>query len=333
MLLGPRTRRRLATGAVALAALLAGCGEDVPTADEAAADASDANSRLAAAVDGLAASGDGGSAEAVESAAASFEDALATAREVEDTQAADELVVSLEAARDAAARIEETSTILAEAREAIAGPDRYEPELARTAAQLRGERDAMRETRSSLREAGVEELDEPLRELDSSLGGAAARADRLARPHPVGPLRLDGLGPVDFGLPAAKVRRAFGPPEREEEVGFGLGAPSRIDWIYRVEPDLRVVFDAGSGELSGYSCSEKCALETAEGIGVGDTMASVRKEYGRELRPYVIGVGALALPASKDPNSGGLIFTGNPRGGGKVIAIAAFNSVAGPAGD
>jgi len=62
-------------------------------------------------------------------------------------------------------------------------------------------------------------------------------------------------------------------------------------------------------------------------------MAKVRREYGSALEEFPVGVGAIIVPASGAPGSGGLKFTGNAEGGGKVIAISAFDSLTGPAGD
>ena len=147
-------------------------------------------------------------------------------------------------------------------------------------------------------------------------------------------MRVDGIGKLTFELAStSQARREFGPPDRVEEVNFGTGEAPRFDWLYSEQPGFRLVFDSATDKVVGYQCIRKCDLETQLGIGVGDSMASVRQQHGRALKEYPVGVGALILPAGGDELSGGLIFTGGPKGGGDVIGISAFNTIAGPAGD
>ena len=155
----------------------------------------------------------------------------------------------------------------------------------------------------------------------------------VAPQGPSGPLRPDGIGELDFGDPVRVVRATFGVPDRREEVNFGGGKAPRVDWIYRSEPGLRIVFDNTRKTLSGYQCSGRCSLETEEGFGLGDEIAEVKREHGDELRPYPIGDGALFLPADDDELGGGIIFSSSPPGKGELISLAAFDTLAGPAGD
>lgn len=234
------------------------------------------------------------------------------------------------AASLASERGAEAAVLLEDARALIGDEDRYDPDLAETATALRSEREELRAEAEGLEGEDADSVRAELEAISKELGETAKRADELARPHPVGPLRADGLGPVDFGSRSADAMKAFGPPDGEEEVGFGAGPPPRLDWTYRAERDFRVVFDAGLGKLAGYQCIEDCELETETGIGVGDPLASVRREYGSKLEEYPIGVGAFIVPSGGDIGSGGLIFAAE---GGDVIAISAFNSLAGPAGE
>lgn len=326
-----RLRRFLIVAATALVILAAGCGEDPPTRAEIEADAAEAGSELASSVGRLARSPEE-PVESFDAVASGYEEAIEAAGEVEGG-APEDLVAALEAGRDAAMRLTETANLIVAAREEVSGPDRYERSLAETSARLRDEVESLAELRVSLAAADADALRGPLASLSRELGALARRADALATPHPFGPLEADALATVRFGSPSSRVRRAFGPPDSEQEVNFGLGPAPRFDWAYDAEPDLRIVFNAGSGKLSGYQCIESCSLETASGIGLGDPMAKARREYGSALEEFPVGVGALIVPASGAPGSGGLTFTGNAEGGGKVIAISAFDSLMGPAGD
>lgn len=318
---------------VAALVALAGCGEDRPTADQVAQDADDAKARLASALEGAAQDEDGDSSGEIEEIIATLDDVIAAAGEVEGEEPED-VVASVDATKDAAVEVEDVTVRLAEAREAVDGSDRYEPSLADTASTLKEDLRTLVEVGRSLRTARVDELDEALSELEGNVRETVIGATVLGRPHPVGPLRADGIGKLTFGLASvAAAQREFGPPDRVEEVNFGLGPPPRFDWLYSTQPDFRLVFDAATDKLAGYQCESKCALETQVGIGVGDSMAAVRREFGGKLEEYALGTGALILPASGGQGSGGLIFTSDPSGGDDVFAISAFDTLAGPAGD
>lgn len=150
---------------------------------------------------------------------------------------------------------------------------------------------------------------------------------------PVGPLRRDGIGSLDFGTPQDAVEQAFGAPDDKQEVNFGEGDAPRVDWLYDDAPGVRIIFDTARGELAGYQCQEGCALETEDGFGIGDPIADVKAKYGSELEDYAIGAGSLILPSGEDQIDGGLVFAASREGKGKLISLAAFDTIAGPAGD
>jgi hypothetical protein len=326
----------LMAAALAVTLAVAGCGEDEPTPADVGAGVVRANDALAA--------GDPGAG------LGEYEATLAAAAELEDEAAGATLTRALEEARGAAEAVAAGGERLAAAREAVAGPDRYEPALAEAAAELRREAAALSRAAAALTGANADvgaalgadapaelrgqasELRSATAELERELRDAAARAARLAVPHPYGPLRPDGIGPVDFGDPAAAAKRAFGLPGRDEEIGFGVGPPPRLDWIYRAEPGFRLVFDATLGTLAGYSCRGSCSLEAESGIGVGDRFSAVEREYGGRLREYPIGLGSVYLPAGRGDGFPAMIFA-REFGGGRVADISAFETLAGPAGE
>ncbi len=103
-------------------------------------------------------------------------------------------------------------------------------------------------------------------------------------------LKPDGLGDLAFGAGEAEARtaltKALGPPTFDESLpaeSCSTGATRRVSW-----GDLTVLLGPGPGgglTMVGwtYGTSEPPptpALKTAEGIGVGSTLAQLRAAYG-----------------------------------------------------
>jgi hypothetical protein len=103
-------------------------------------------------------------------------------------------------------------------------------------------------------------------------------------------LKPDGIGDLAFGTGEAAARaaltKALGPPTFDESLpaeACSTGATRRVSW-----GDLTVLLGPGSGgglTMVGwtYGTSEppaSPALRTAEGIGVGSTVAQLRAVYG-----------------------------------------------------
>jgi hypothetical protein len=103
-------------------------------------------------------------------------------------------------------------------------------------------------------------------------------------------LKPDGIGDLAFGAGEAEARaaltRAFGPPTFDETLpaeSCSTGATRRVSWS-----DLVVLLGPGDGgglTMVGWTYGTpdppaSPALTTAEGIGVGATVAELRSAYG-----------------------------------------------------
>jgi hypothetical protein len=107
------------------------------------------------------------------------------------------------------------------------------------------------------------------------------------------PLKPDGIGDLAFGAGEAQTRavltRAVGPPSFDETLpaeSCSTGATRRVSW-----GDLVVLLGPGDGRplsLVGWTYGTPDppafpALTTAEGIGVGSTLAQLRSAYGEKV--------------------------------------------------
>jgi hypothetical protein len=79
------------------------------------------------------------------------------------------------------------------------------------------------------------------------------------------------LGGVGIGASTAAVVKQLGPPHRRHELGA---------WRYA---DGLVVTMSAANAVRGIQISAPSKLRTAEGIGIGSSLAAVKKAYGRSL--------------------------------------------------
>ena len=136
--------------------------------------------------------------------------------------------------------------------------------------------------------------------------GTAATTAPAAGPTAIR-LRSDGIGDVPFGTAEADVRAAltaaFGPPGFEESLpddSCSTGATRRLSWS-----DLQVLLGPdGAGRLTlvgwTYGTADppaEPALTTAEGIGVGSSLAQLRSAYGRVEVTEDAGAGVVRFSA------------------------------------
>jgi len=102
------------------------------------------------------------------------------------------------------------------------------------------------------------------------------------------PLTLDGLGPLKFGMTPGQVAKIVGPLNISYDAsgpGCGEGGPKR-PWI----PGVGFMFV--HGRLARISVFEDTGTlpKSEAGVGVGSTVAEVKRAYGKrlriEIRPY-----------------------------------------------
>jgi hypothetical protein len=116
-------------------------------------------------------------------------------------------------------------------------------------------------------------------------GGAVAAA-----PGADDTLFTRSIGPVRMGMDATQVERLFGQPDRKEKVNLGGNvADPQEDWIWEYQDgDLRLSFATIGGRVESYQTSSP-RFETEAGIGVGDSLARLKKVYGTVLAPAPVG--------------------------------------------
>jgi hypothetical protein len=125
-------------------------------------------------------------------------------------------------------------------------------------------------------------------------------------------LKPDGIGDLAFGAGEAEARaaltKAFGPPTFDESLpaeSCSTGATRRVSW-----GDLTVLLGPGPGgglTMVGWTYGTTAppaspALTTAEGIGVGSTVAQLRAAYGDRLQvsqDTAAGVVRFTVPGSR----------------------------------
>lgn len=110
---------------------------------------------------------------------------------------------------------------------------------------------------------------------------------------PEGPLTAQGVGPVERGAGAGEVEAAFGEPDRDVKGPgcelSGPNAPKVQRWSYDLgDGELTLSFKSASGELGEYRNTSP-SLETTLGDRVGDGFASVRDNWGSDLKRFPLG--------------------------------------------
>ncbi len=118
----------------------------------------------------------------------------------------------------------------------------------------------------------------------------------VAAPNPV--LTMDGLGPLRFGMTVGQIERAIGPLDISYYEGSqecGEGGPKK-PWIRGASLMIikgrlaRIDIFVGTDSTGVGTARSKITTKTEAGIGLGSTMAEVKRAYRGRLtvtpRPY-----------------------------------------------
>jgi hypothetical protein len=129
---------------------------------------------------------------------------------------------------------------------------------------------------------------------------ASTAATTTAQGGPQGDLTADGVGDVVQGMSTSEVRGLFGPPDKQRRSpGCELNAHAApvLAWTWNaIGGTLSLDFDARQDSLMSYR-TDSAEFQTADGISVGDSFASLRDAVGSSLAP-------LNLGASSTPKRG-----------------------------
>lgn len=111
---------------------------------------------------------------------------------------------------------------------------------------------------------------------------------------PTGALTAQGVGEATRGSSEDEVAELFGDPTRKQTgPGCELDGPNATpadSWTYGlVDGRLVLVFDTASAELGSYR-TDSPSLQTEKGDAVGEPFATLRQNWGGELKPLSIGV-------------------------------------------
>lgn len=149
---------------------------------------------------------------------------------------------------------------------------------------------------------------------------------------PTGELTATGIGEVEIGASEDEVREAFGEPINVFDVDLGAGPTApQTNWIYRFpEGDVTIKFDNEDEAFAAYDVHTP-ALETADGIRVGDPDSELERRYGEDLTGSPLGIHALVLSASKPGTAESPALTFGIDG--KTISVISGGEVIQPAGE
>jgi hypothetical protein len=114
-------------------------------------------------------------------------------------------------------------------------------------------------------------------------------APRTAEPRRSAPTAAfsdssERLGALRLGLPAAEVIQALGQPASRGPIEkWGATGQLHQEWRYPAQGitvDLVADTETGPQTVRGLTIAAPCALRTRLGIGIGSSLAEVRKAYG-----------------------------------------------------